>query len=77
MENGEGKEISHSLISAGPVIIVCGILLAAVGVLIGIPSFFGASSPNSIVNYLFLLGAIASVVGIILTAHGVAVKPYR
>jgi len=71
----EGKEMKNvSIISAGPVILVCGVLFIAIGVLIGIPSFFGTSQPNPMVNYLFLLGAIALVVGIILTLHGVAVK---
>ena len=78
MENCEGKELkSDSLLSAGPVIIVFGVLFMAIGALIGMPSFFGASSPNPMVNYLFLLGAIALVVGMILTAHGVAVNDYR
>jgi len=64
----------NSIISAGLIILVCGILFIAIGVLIGIPSFFGASQPNPVVNYLFLLGAVALVVGIILAAHGVVVK---
>jgi len=38
------------------------------------PSFFGTSQLDPIANYLFLLGAIVLVIGIILTAHGIVVK---
>jgi len=65
---------ADSIVSAGPVVLVCGMLFIAIGVLIGIPSFFGTSPPNPMVNYLFLLGIVALVVGIILIVHGAAVK---
>ena len=65
---------SDSITSVGLIILVCGILFIAIGVLIGMPSFFGTSQLDPIVNYLFLLRAIVLVIGIILTAHGIIVK---
>ena len=64
--------LEQRLASAGLIILVCGVLFIAIGVLIGVPSFFGASQPNPLVNLLLLLGIVVLVIGIILTAHGVA-----
>ena len=70
MKEKEMKD--DSITSAGLIILVCGVLFIAIGVLIGIPSFFGASQPNPLVNLILLLGTVVLVIGIILTAHGVA-----
>ena len=66
--------LEQRLASAGLIILVFGVLFIAIGVLIGIPSFFGTSPPNPLVNLILLLGTVVLVIGIILTAHGVVVK---